>query len=138
MNPTAWPPRSTTARPGAVIVGLADHPDRRVVGDALRRPESDVGPYTMTIQIVADGLHLGRPDTAGSSSSTNTCEATYRCVPSHSTSACVFARGSRVTPLSIHVWVDSSSLKMWKSWLVVSHRLPHQDPSFHQSTLSAR
>ncbi len=45
-----------------VIVGLADKPDARVVGEALRRPESSVGPYTMTIQIVADGLQLARPD----------------------------------------------------------------------------
>ena len=66
------PPRTTFARlscPDAVvaeqafdlIVGLADRPDARVVGEALRRPPSSVGPYTMTIQLVADGLRLADP-----------------------------------------------------------------------------
>jgi hypothetical protein len=67
------PPRTAYARlscPDAVvaeqpidlIVGLADRPDARVVGEALHRPPSSVGPYTMTIQLVADGLRLASPD----------------------------------------------------------------------------
>ncbi len=66
------PPRTTYARlscPDAVVaeqpfdlvVGLADRPDARVVGEALHRPPSSVGAYTMTIQLVADGLRLADP-----------------------------------------------------------------------------
>ena len=66
------PPRTTYARlscPDAVVaeqpfdlvVGLADRPDARVVGEALHRPPWSVGAYTMTIQLVADGLRLADP-----------------------------------------------------------------------------
>jgi CHAT domain len=63
------PPRTTFARlscPDAVvvnsvfdvIVGLADRPDPRVVGEAMTRPPTSVGAYTITIQLVADGMRL--------------------------------------------------------------------------------
>jgi hypothetical protein len=66
------PPRTTYARlscPDAVvaetafdvIVGLADRPDRRVVGEAMTRPPTSVGAYTVTIQLVADGMRLAEP-----------------------------------------------------------------------------
>ncbi len=66
------PPRTTYARlssPDAVVaeqafdlvVGLADRPDPRVGGEPLHRPASSVGAYTMTIQLVADGLRLADP-----------------------------------------------------------------------------
>jgi hypothetical protein len=66
------PPRTTYAhlscpdavvaeQPFDLVVGLADRPDPRVVGEPLRRPESSVGAYTMTIQLVADGLRLADP-----------------------------------------------------------------------------
>ena len=45
-------------QPFDLVVGLAEHPDIRVVGQALLRPPSSVGAYTMTIQLVADGLRL--------------------------------------------------------------------------------
>jgi hypothetical protein len=63
------PPRTTYARltsPDAVVVntvfdvvvGLADRPDPRVVGEAMTRPPTSVGAYTITIQLVADGMRL--------------------------------------------------------------------------------
>jgi hypothetical protein len=63
------PPRSAHARleaPEAVVagqafelvVGLAEQADRAVVGEALVRPASSVGPYTITIQVIADGFSL--------------------------------------------------------------------------------
>jgi hypothetical protein len=66
------PPRTTYARlscpdavvveqPFGLIVGLADRPDPHVVGEAMRRPPSSVGPYKMTVQLVADGLRLADP-----------------------------------------------------------------------------
>ncbi len=51
-------------RPFDVVIGLGDRPDSHVVGDPLRRPASNVGPYMMTIQIVAEGLRLADPDGA--------------------------------------------------------------------------
>ena len=67
------PPRSAYARlscpdavvaeiPFGVVVGLAEQLDRRVFGDTLLRPESSHGPYTMTIQLIADGMRLARSD----------------------------------------------------------------------------
>ena len=44
-----------------VVVGLADRPDPRVVGDVMTRPPSSVGAYVMTIQMVADGMRLADP-----------------------------------------------------------------------------
>lgn len=41
-----------------VIVGLMDRPDPRVVGGPMRLPDWVVGPYTMTVQVVADGYAL--------------------------------------------------------------------------------
>jgi hypothetical protein len=66
------PPRTTYARlssPDAVVVdtafdvvvGLADRPDPRVVGEAMTRPPTSLGAYTMTIQLVADGMRLAEP-----------------------------------------------------------------------------
>ena len=63
------PPRVSYARvdcPEAVvaevefelIVGLAPSPDPLVVGDPLRRPPSSVGPYFVTIQVIADGFSV--------------------------------------------------------------------------------
>jgi hypothetical protein len=82
------PPRSAYARlscpdavvvaqPFEVIVGLAEQPNARVVGEALRRPESSVGPYTMTIQLVADGLQLAGPDASWRIDLPVTAEAPY-------------------------------------------------------------
>ena len=67
------PPRTTYARLSApdavvvdtafdVVVGLAERPDERVVGEAMTRPTASVGPYTMTIQLLADGMRLAEPD----------------------------------------------------------------------------
>ena len=66
------PPRTSYARlscPDAVvvdtafdvIVGLAPQPDERVVGEAMTRPPSSVGAYTITIQLVAAGMRLAEP-----------------------------------------------------------------------------
>ncbi len=41
-----------------VIVGLAAKPSPGVVGGPLSRPDTSVGPYTLTIQLVADGFRL--------------------------------------------------------------------------------
>jgi hypothetical protein len=43
-------------------VGLASTADSEVVGGPLRRPDSSVGAYTITIQVIADGFSLTRPD----------------------------------------------------------------------------
>ena len=67
------PPRSAFARlscpdavvaqaPFAVVVGLAEERDSSVIGDALTRPETSQGAYTMTVQLIADGMQLARPD----------------------------------------------------------------------------
>ncbi len=82
------PPRTTYARlscPDAVVaaqpfdlvVGLADRPDARVVGEALHRPPSSVGAYTMTIQLVADGLGLADPGASWRIDLQVTAEAPY-------------------------------------------------------------
>lgn len=66
------PPRTAFARlecPEAVVaerefdlvVGLAESPDSRVVAEPLRRPSTSVGPYRITIQVVAEGMSLARP-----------------------------------------------------------------------------
>ena len=63
------PPRASYARvecPEAVVaeiefeltVGLGPSPDPLVVGEPLRRPPSSVGPYVVTIQVVADQFSL--------------------------------------------------------------------------------
>ena len=68
-TPVADPPRSAYARidaPEAVVaddefelvVGLAPEPVAGVVGGPLVRPESSVGPYTLVVQVVADGFTL--------------------------------------------------------------------------------
>ncbi len=44
-----------------LVVGLAAEPDRDVVGGPMVVPERIVGPYTMTIQVIADGFRLTRP-----------------------------------------------------------------------------
>ncbi len=44
-----------------VVVGLAPQPDQRVVGEAMTRPPTSVGAYTITIQLVADGMRLAEP-----------------------------------------------------------------------------
>jgi outer membrane biosynthesis protein TonB len=65
----ADPPRSAYARldcPDAVVggaefelvVGLASTPAPDVVGDPLVRPASSVGPYTLVVQVVAEGFVL--------------------------------------------------------------------------------
>ena len=82
------PPRTTYARlscPDAVVaeqpfdlvVGLADRPDARVVGEALHRPPSSVGAYTMTIHLVADGLRLADPGASWRIDLPVTAEAPY-------------------------------------------------------------
>ena len=70
--PDEDPPRTSYARlscPDAVvvdtafdvIVGLAAQPDQRVVGEAMTRPPTSMGAYTITIQLVADGMRLAEP-----------------------------------------------------------------------------
>lgn len=67
--PAPEPPRTSYARvacPDAVvagtefelIVGLTDRPDPRVASGPMRLPDWVVGPYTMTVQVVADGFAL--------------------------------------------------------------------------------
>jgi CHAT domain len=67
------PPRSSYAHiecPEAVVaeqqfelvVGLAQEADSEVVGGPLIVPERIVGAYTMTIQVIADGFRLVKPD----------------------------------------------------------------------------
>lgn len=46
-----------------VIVGLQDRADPRVVGGPMRLPDWVTGPYTMTVQIVADGCTLRSGET---------------------------------------------------------------------------
>jgi hypothetical protein len=41
-----------------VVVGLMERPDPRVAGGPLRLPDWISGPYTMTVQVVADGFAL--------------------------------------------------------------------------------
>jgi hypothetical protein len=68
-RPERDPPRSAFALldcPGVVVaeeefdltVGISPTPTPGVTGDALVRPESSVGPYTLSVQIVADGFRL--------------------------------------------------------------------------------
>ncbi len=44
-----------------VVVGLSSTPQPGVFGGALERPDSSVGPYRLTVQLVADGFRL-RPE----------------------------------------------------------------------------
>jgi len=70
----ADPPRTSYARldcPSSVVaatefallVGLTDHPDARITSEPLRRPDWSIGPYVITIQVVADGFTLRRGET---------------------------------------------------------------------------
>ena len=65
----ADPPRESYARmeaPDAVVaeddfqlvVGLSKEPVAGVLNPEIVRPESSVGPYTLVVQVVADGFHL--------------------------------------------------------------------------------
>lgn len=67
------PPRESYARlecDDAVVaeqefelrVGLSPTPAAQVVGGPMRRPDISVGPYVVTIQVVADAFRLTRPD----------------------------------------------------------------------------
>jgi hypothetical protein len=67
--PERDPPRSAYALldcPGVVVaeeefdltVGISPTPTPGVTGDAMVRPESSVGPYTLSVQVVADGFRL--------------------------------------------------------------------------------
>jgi len=69
----ADPPRTTYARIECsdavlagrefpLVVGLTGAADPRVVGGPMERPADSIGPYTMTIQVVADGFSLSRAD----------------------------------------------------------------------------
>jgi hypothetical protein len=63
------PPRSAYARldaPDATVmqkvfeisVGLASRPSKDVIAEPLKVPDAVVGPYTLTVQVVADGFSL--------------------------------------------------------------------------------
>jgi hypothetical protein len=41
-----------------LTVGLSPRPTSGVAGGPMRRPESSVGPYTLSVQVVADGFRL--------------------------------------------------------------------------------
>lgn len=72
-GPERDPPRSAYALldcPGVVVaeeefdltVGISPTPTPGVTGDAMVRPESSVGPYTLSVQVVADGFRqVGAP-----------------------------------------------------------------------------
>jgi hypothetical protein len=73
--PPADPPRESyarlecedtqvVAREFELKVGLAATPDEHVAGGPMQRPETSIGPYTITIQVLADGFRLTRPDEA--------------------------------------------------------------------------
>jgi len=85
------PPRSSYARlscPDAVvaetsfdvIVGLAPQPDAHVIGEEMHRPDSSHGAYTMTIQLIADGMRLADPAATWRVDLTVTAEAPYPAV----------------------------------------------------------
>jgi CHAT domain-containing protein len=73
LGPERDPPRSAYALldcPAVVVadhefdltVGISEQPTPGVTGDAMVRPETSVGPYTLSVQIVADGFRLaGNP-----------------------------------------------------------------------------
>jgi hypothetical protein len=74
-EPVADPPRESyarlecedtqvVAREFELKVGLAATPDEHVAGGPMQRPDTSIGPYTITIQVLADGFHLTRPDEA--------------------------------------------------------------------------
>ncbi|HYI22828.1 MAG TPA: CHAT domain-containing protein [Candidatus Limnocylindrales bacterium] len=60
-----------------LVVGLAAQPDRDVVGGPMVVPERIVGPYTMTIQVIADGFRLTRPHETWRADLRVTAEAPY-------------------------------------------------------------
>src|SRR5439155_4398510 len=68
-SPRRDPPRSAYALldcPGVVVaeeefdltVGISAAPTAGVTGGPMVRPESSVGPYTLSVQVVADGFRL--------------------------------------------------------------------------------
>ncbi|HYO11951.1 MAG TPA: CHAT domain-containing protein, partial [Thermoanaerobaculia bacterium] len=72
--PEPDPPRTAYARLEApetavmgeeieVGVGLAEKPTPGVVGGPMTRPESSVGPYSLTVQLVAEGFRLREGET---------------------------------------------------------------------------
>ncbi len=65
------------AREFELQVGLSPTPDEHVAGGPMRRPETSIGPYTITIQVVADGFRLTRPDETWRVDLPVTAEAPY-------------------------------------------------------------
>jgi hypothetical protein len=70
LGPERDPPRSAYAlldcpgvvvadQPFTLIVGIGPNPTPGVTGGPMVRPESSIGPYTLAVQVVADGFRLG-------------------------------------------------------------------------------
>ena len=53
------PDAVVAATPFSVVVGLSPTPDKHVIAEPLPVP---VGAFTMTIQLIADGMQLAKPD----------------------------------------------------------------------------
>lgn len=73
-EPPADPPRTAYARLDApevvvaekevqVAIGLGEKPTPGVIGGPMTRPETSVGPYTLTVQLVAEGFRLREGET---------------------------------------------------------------------------
>jgi hypothetical protein len=65
------------SKPFDVTIGLAPTPDERVVGGPMERPSTSVGPYTLTVQVVADGFDLADGSTGWRTDLPVTAEAPY-------------------------------------------------------------
>jgi hypothetical protein len=86
--PERDPPRSAYALldcPGVVVaeeefvltVGISPTPTPGVTGEAMVRPESSVGPYTLSVQVVADGFRLAGAPSSWRQDLRVTAEAPY-------------------------------------------------------------
>ncbi len=91
----ADPPRTSFARldcpPSAVVgvefeiqVGLQAKPDPGVLADPMVRPDSSVGPWTLAVQLVAEGFRL-RAGEDGLQQVRVTADAPYPSIPLHLT-----------------------------------------------------
>ena len=115
------PPRSAFALlqcPDVVIVqqefelavGLSPSQSLHVIGEELVRPSSSVGPYTLTVQVIANGFALRR-DESWRNNLTVTAEAPYPTFALHLTSE---PQKSRIEPRAIQAMysVDGHKIGM--------------------------
>lgn len=121
-RPEPDPPRSAYALldcPGVVVaerefdltVGISPAPTPGVTGGPMVRPESSVGPYTLSVQVVADGFRLAGDTGSWRKDLPVTAEAAY---PTFTVRLAAESQIERIKPRSIQAMysVDGQTIGM--------------------------